>query len=133
MWIPGGARMLSALISVFTLGGALMTAADASEMRGFKVGQTFTYKLEGNPSTGYVWRVSTTASENTALLKIEDLGSSNPTPDKDKHPLLGAPEEHAFRITTVAPGLAKVVFEYVRPWIGKAEKVETLTVEVVGD
>lgn len=127
------ARILSALLCALFVGASCMAAAEASEMRGLKVGQSFTYKLEGNPSTGYVWRVSTAASDNLSVLKIEDLGSARPASEPGKPPKLGAPEEHAFRITTIAPGLAKVVFEYVRPWIGKAEKTETLTVEVAGD
>lgn len=102
--------------------------AEAGEMRGLKIGQSFVYKLAGNPSTGYTWRVSAGESQNANILSIEDLGSSPP-----ERPLLGAPQEHNFRVTASAAGNAKVVFEYVQPWIGKAEKRDTLTVEVMGE
>ena len=102
--------------------------AEAGEMRGLRIGHSFVYKLTGNPSTGYTWRVSSGESQNNGIVSIEDLGSAPP-----EKPLLGAPQEHSFRVTVTAAGTAKIVFEYVRPWVGKAEKRETLTVESVGE
>jgi inhibitor of cysteine peptidase len=102
----------------------------AAEMRELSAGASYVLDLEGNPSTGYRWRLDAGKSENAAILNVEDLGygeSDQPAGEKRR---VGAPAPYRFRITGVAAGSAKLVFEYVQPWVGKAARTEEQAVHV---
>ena len=80
------------------------------------VGDHADLRLSGNPSTGYTWRVNAAASENLEILTIEDLGYVSRAPAAGSEPIVGAPEDQAFRVTAKDAGHAKIVLEYARPW-----------------
>jgi predicted secreted protein len=99
-----------------------------------KTGQERIVSLQGNPSTGYMWRLSPAASEHLDILSVDDLGYAprEPSPDEKGPPIVGAPQEQRFRITGKTPGTAKLAFEYVRPWEGEAVERKDIRVEVRG-
>lgn len=114
------------------IAGLLMLAPAASGAvaaeRTLSPGASFVFKLGGNPSTGYRWRLNAGASENPAIVKVEDLGYGEGKSSGKK--LIGAPAPYRFRITGVSPGFAKLHFEYVQPWVGKPIRTEDLGVRV---
>jgi len=121
------ARALVIAAICFAASGSVGSAV-AKEQKSLRVGLDYIFELQGNPGTGYVWRLNQGASENLALVKVDDLGYGESASGKKK--LLGAPAPYRFRITGVAPGFAKLVFDYLRPWEGKPEKTEELWVRV---
>lgn len=94
-------------------------AAGASEaVRVGAVGDSFVLELNGNPSTGYRWKINETKSENLGILQVDDLGYSAAKKQEGKV-LVGAPQSYRFRITLKASGAAKIAFEYLRSWEGR--------------
>jgi len=91
-------------------------------------GASYIFELEGNPFVGYRWRLNPRASENLAIVMVEDLGYGEGKSIGKK--LIGAPAPYRFRITALTPGFARLYFEYVHPWVGKSIKIETLGVRV---
>ncbi len=109
--------------------GFALDKAAARDERSISKGSSWEFQIQGNPSTGYVWRLNEAKSENLAILKVDDLGYGQPQA-KDKKKLIGRPAPYRFHITGLSSGFAKLHFEYVRPWIGKPEKTEVLWVRV---
>jgi inhibitor of cysteine peptidase len=123
-WLVVGVLLLCPLVVT----GLGLSNAEAKEQRNLRVGASYVFELGGNPSTGYKWRLNQGASENLAIVTVEDLGYSAAKTSGKK--LVGAPAPYRFRITGLAPGSARLHFEYVRPWVGKPLKAEDLTVRV---
>jgi inhibitor of cysteine peptidase len=115
-------------LAVATLAAA--TSVIAAGPKDLARGDGTVLELPGNPSTGYSWRLDAAKSENASIVTIEDLGyvKSDPPPGEKRR--MGAPAPYHFRITGVAEGTAKLVFEYVQPWVGKPGKTEELTLHV---
>ena len=111
---------------------ALLLAASACiaapETKSVRVGESWVTEFEGNPSTGYKWRLDEGGSENLSSVKVVDLGYGEPPPS-DKQ-LVGRPAPYRFRIISVAPGFAKLHFEYVQPWVGQPEQTNDVWVRV---
>jgi len=122
----GGALAVAALI------GALLGLAQsaAAETRDLTRGASTVMELQGNPSTGYSWRLDAANSENTSIVSIEDLGYGESEPPPGEKRRMGAPASYRFRITGVSEGTAKLVFEYVQPWVGKPARMQEHTVHV---
>ncbi len=97
----------------------------AGETRHMRVGASWVVELQGNPSTGYKWRLDQAGSENPSIVKVDDLGYG-----EAKTKLLGAPAAQRFRLTGLSAGFAKLHFEYVQPWVGKPAKSEDVWVRV---
>ena len=104
----------------------------AGDMHIVKVGQERVVSLPGNPSTGYSWRLDEAGSEHSEILGIEDLGyaSPEPTAQSEQQQIVGVPQEQRFRLTGKTIGMAKLAFEYVRPWEGEAVERKVVLVEV---
>jgi inhibitor of cysteine peptidase len=100
----------------------------ANEAKSLRVGTSWVVEMQGNPSTGYTWRLDPGASENVSIVKVEDLGYGESKSSGKK--LIGAPAPYRFRITGVSQGFAKLHFEYVQPWVGKPAKTEDIWVRV---
>jgi predicted secreted protein len=109
--------------------GAVLDRASAAEQR-YGVGAAWDFQIEGNPSSGYVWRLDQAGSENLAIVKVEDLGYGPPEAAEGKEKWVGRPAPYRFRITGLAPGSAKLHFAYVRPWEGEPNKSEDLWVRI---
>jgi inhibitor of cysteine peptidase len=110
---------------------ALTTARAAEMERTGAVGDSYALELDGNPSTGYRWKLSEAKSGNLRILRIDDLGyrAAQSTPGKL---IVGAPAPYRFRVTLLAAGSATIVFEYLRPWEGRAIKTFEQSVQVRG-
>jgi predicted secreted protein len=121
--IPAKLAML--LLALALAMSATTHSVGAREETSGRVGTSWVIELEGNPSTGYRWRLNQKESENPSIVKVEDLGYG-----EAKSKLIGAPAPYHFRLTGLSPGLAKLRFEYVRPWEGKPEKTKDVWVRV---
>ena len=91
-------------------------AAHAEESREtirLAVGASTSIALTETPSTGYRWRLNSTASSNLAIVAVSDAGYASGASGK---PLVGAPGQHRFRIAARRGGTATAVFDYVRSW-----------------
>jgi predicted secreted protein len=109
-------------LAVLLLAGGGLAARETKSLR---VGTSWVVEMQGNPSTGYKWRLDPAGSENPSIVKVEDLGYGEP-----KSKLLGAPAPQRFRLTGLSAGFAKLHFEYVQPWVGKPGKTEDVWVRV---
>lgn len=78
------------------------------------VGETWTFELEGNPSTGYQWRVNKAASSGLGLIRLDSVGYT--ADRKTKPERVGVSAPFKFRVTGLKPGRARLVLDYSRPW-----------------
>lgn len=118
-------RLLLAMAALFT--AMLVPAAPcAAEEVVVRVGESYALDLEGNPSTGYSWRLDEGSSENAAIVDVENMGY---VPGGSER--IGAPAPYRFRITGMKEGTATLVFEYLQAWVGEPVKTEERTVRVV--
>jgi len=125
-----GTSALAALTAGVLLLAQAAGVAVAAE-KTLSPGASYVFELGGNPSTGYKWRLNEGASENIAIVKVEDLGYGKSSGrSKSGHVIVGAPAPYRFGITGLAPGSARLHFEYLRPWVGTPTKTEDLRVRV---
>jgi len=110
---------------------APMAARAAEAERTGAVGDSYVLELDGNPSTGYRWKLSEAKSENLRILRIDDLGYGAAQSPPGKL-IVGAPASYRFRVTLLAAGSTTIVFEYLRPWEGQAIKTFAQRVQVRG-
>jgi inhibitor of cysteine peptidase len=71
---------------------------------------SYEFQFEGNPSTGYQWRLNASASKGLDIVDVESLGYGEPTSR-----LIGAPAPFRFRLTCTGSGTAELHFDYVSP------------------
>lgn len=104
--------------AVFTLSIATLAIGyapiDARAQHVLRVGESWAFELEGNPSTGYQWRVNHATSTGLGLISLESLGYTRS--HKTKPRKVGAPVPFKFRITGLNPGRTRLVLHYLRPW-----------------
>ena len=81
--------------------------------------QTFTIKISGNITTGFIWRQ---AKDNANQSIVSTVGEDYRTP-QSKVPTSGAPGTHFFTFPADEVGECDLVFENLRPW---EEDVEPL-------
>lgn len=85
--------------------------SQSSETIQLAVGAEKPITLSENPSAGYSWHIDKAESSNLAAVRISDAGY---------HPgashLIGAPGTHSWQIEALAPGKARIVFDYFRSW-----------------
>lgn len=119
----------SLILALFFALSLASQSADARVNKSARAGTSWIFIIEGNPSTGYVWRRNEGKSENLAIVKVEDLGygESERKAGKKRY---GAPSPYRFRITELAPGFARLHFEYLRPSTGSSSKTEDCWVHV---
>lgn len=125
-WSIGAALAITALLVAVVAFGQSRAAGTTA----LSVGQSAVIALPGNPSTGYSWRLDTARSENATILGIEDLGYAKSEPAEGATPRVGAPASYRFRITGAAAGTARLVFEYVQPWVGEPARADERDVHV---
>lgn len=113
------ANKLSLTLATLVLAAFLGSSVSltARETKSLRIGTSWVVEMQGNPSTGYKWRLDPAGSENPSIVKVEDLGYG-----EAKGKLLGAPTPQRFRLTGLSAGFAKLHFEYVQPWVGKPAK-----------
>jgi len=93
------------------------------------VGDSYVLELDGNPSTGYRWKLNESKSENLRILRIDDLGYRAAEKPAGKL-IVGAPAPYQYRVTLLASGSATIVFDYLRPWEGQPIKTFEQRVQV---
>ncbi|MGD0026281.1 MAG: protease inhibitor I42 family protein [Xanthobacteraceae bacterium] len=99
-------------------------ASQSNETVSLSVGASQTIVLSENPSTGYEWQLNTAQSSNLAIVLMIDVGY-----EAGQSGLIGAPGSHRWQIEAQAPGTARIVFTYSRPW-EQGPPAETHVVEV---
>jgi predicted secreted protein len=122
--------LISVMLGAVALTGLAIDQAAAARKQRFSVGSSWVFQIEGNPSTGYIWRLNQASCENLAIVKVEDLGYGESAAATDQKKRVGAPAPYRFRITGLAPGFTKLHFEYVRPWEDKPAKTEDAWVRI---
>lgn len=74
---------------------------------------------KANPTTGYDWEVKVEA-EDSLILKLDNVLNTTPPRDPSKPMMCGAPSTRSYQFLTEKAGVAKIIFEYKRPWEKKA-------------
>ena len=88
-------------------------------------GEAVTRVLEGNPTTGYLWKAEQLPPG--AAVKVE---TAQLPAEERREPVCGAPSPTQVTITAVKPGTATVVVNYARPWEKDQEPARTVRYEV---
>lgn len=70
---------------------------------------------KANPTTGYDWEVKV-ETEDSTILKLKDVLNTTPPRDPSQPMMCGAPSSRLYVFTTEKTGVAKIIFEYKRPW-----------------
>lgn len=108
--------------------GAVALAGGGDEPAGnevkLAVGETWTLKLDSNPTTGFQWQVA----ENTNKAVLE-VSSQYVAPQTS---LIGAGGQEGWMFKALQKGTTTVTLAYSRPWEGgeKAEQTQTITLVV---
>jgi inhibitor of cysteine peptidase len=87
------------------------------------VGEQITLRLEGNPTTGWAWRVTVLDPAVVAPAGEPDYESSS---DAD-----GSGGTYTFRFEAIGPGSTTVVLQYFPSWEEPTEASETFTFTAV--
>ena len=84
------------------------------------VGETFAIALEGNPSTGYTWQVTT--DEQYLELLARDFQPHGQG--------IGSAGEEIFQFCALSSGQATITCEYRRPWDRQARDTVAFEVQI---
>jgi inhibitor of cysteine peptidase len=110
---------------VFSTAGcnSALTANDNGTTVTVKTGDTFTIKLEGNPSTGYTWEAK---DLDTGILEqVGEAEFSGGAPG-----VVGSPGTLTLTFKALQPGTTTLTLVYHRPWEKDVEPIETFSVTV---
>jgi inhibitor of cysteine peptidase len=94
----------------------IVTEADTGKKMVLQTGDTLSIVLEGNPTTGFTWKI---ASSNTSILKEVK------TTYKSANALIGAGGIFLFTFQAVAEGTANLQCSYHRPWETESPPAKT--------
>lgn len=103
-----------------TIGMVKLTAADAGKSVKLVVGQVLELKLQGNPTTGFLWEPKKTPG-------IRFLGSAF----KPNSNLIGAPGIVTLRFKTETAGRRLLTVVYRRPFEKTVPPARTFTVNLI--
>lgn len=112
--------MILALAVMFL--GLAVAVAPAKDQRIFRSGVPFEYELEGNPGSGYTWKLNKETSSGLDIVKVDSLGYR--TKSDGSQTLVGQPAPFVFRITCRKDGIAVLQFDYVGPTGTKSKSQE---------
>lgn len=104
------------VLSLLSL-SALVSANYAAETIHMKKGDSYILKLESNPTTGYMWELTSLGKENK--LQVEEL----PFKPANKG-LVGQGGTQSWKITANSKGLTRAVFDYKQSWESNSIKTE---------
>lgn len=90
-------------------------------------GQEFCIRLEGNPTTGYVWNLRTTKDMKVVIPSGPEEFVKTEEAEKDGK-LVGQAGYYDFPFKTVTPGEKTLVFVYHRPWEKDTEPARTVQI-----
>ncbi|MBW8636114.1 protease inhibitor I42 family protein [Hoeflea sp. WL0058] len=96
------------------IAGLLLSVSPATaETIDAVVGAALILRLDGTPSTGYTWSLIDDQSSGLDHLELKELGWA---PVEESSAKVGAPQVLSIEVTPLAPGDAKLVYGYLRPW-----------------
>jgi inhibitor of cysteine peptidase len=104
-------------------GGAALTANDNGRKVAVNTGDTFTIKLDGNPSTGYTWEAKDLEASILEQVGDPKFESSNPA-------LVGSGGNLTLTFKALKAGTTTLTLVYHRPWETDVAPIETFTVTV---
>jgi predicted secreted protein len=123
-------RTATLVLSLLLIPLAAMAQERSETHKKVSANAPFEIKLVANPSTGYQWKIDTAESAGLDLLSVNDLGTS-PPPQMSGEPLVGAPVTQTWLVTPLAPGTARLVLIYLRPWErGVPSKTQVFSLEI---
>lgn len=102
--------MRGGLLFAALAAAGLFPAIDRSHAASAAVSGFWEFSLDGNPSTGYSWKLDETASDKADFLAVTLVGYRPVVTDR-----LGAPAPFIVRMSCKAAGEAHLVFVYVGP------------------
>lgn len=107
--------MSSCRLAVLCIAAMVVMAAPgaAHAQKILRIGETWNLQLEGNPSTGYAWRLDSGASDGLSRVKVKSLGYADAP--KRRPVMVGVPAPFGFRIRCAQQGYARLAFVYVGP------------------
>jgi predicted secreted protein len=126
-----GPLLLALGMATADISGAAAQTTETSDTLRVTVGRSRTVRLPETSGTGYGWRIDPGGGgSNAGVVRVSDRGFT-PRP-AGNGPRIGGAGTHAFRITGIVPGTARVTLVYVRPWEPASPgRRRVLTVEVV--
>lgn len=89
-----------------------------------KVNTSFKIKIEGNPTTGYIWYIGNVNEIKQQFLVMKNINSNNSTDnyivDKNNDGIVGQPGYYLFEFEAIKTTLLykpiKMIFNQKRPW-----------------
>ena len=99
------------LYCLFSAACVCLAAEPSQENITMRVGETVTRVLDGNPTTGYLWKAEQLPEDAPVAVETAQLPAA-----ERKEPVCGAPSPTRVTITARKPGTATVVVNYARPW-----------------
>ena len=113
------------LAIVFSTAGcnSALTAKDNGTTVTVKTGDTFTIKLEGNPSTGYTWEAKDL--DTSILEQVGEAEFSGGVPG-----MVGSGGNLTLTFKALQPGTTTLILVYHRPWETDVEPIDTFSVTV---
>ncbi len=87
------------------------TAADNGTTVSIGLGEMFSVSLAENPTTGFLWNITTTDG-----IAIESDKYTVEEPPEGEEPMMGAGGVHEWVLQTTDAGTQKVMGIYKRPW-----------------
>lgn len=101
-----------------------ITKKDNGISIGLSPGNRFDLKLEGNPSTGYIWEV-------TSIIDLNIIKQIDEPTFKSSSTALGAGGEMTFHFQTVHVGQTSLNLAYYRPWEKNIPGEKTFQVTII--
>ena len=101
----------AAMVASLLCAGAATATQSSGQIVRLSAGAAVTTVLVENPSTGYRWQLNKAQSDNLGIVQITDAGYR-----AGSNRRVGAAGTHRWRIKALAPGSARVVFDYARSW-----------------
>ena len=104
-------------------GGTALTVKDNGGTATVNTGDTFTVKLDGNPSTGYTWEAKDLDASILEQVGDAEFKSSNPA-------FVGSGGSLTLTFKALKAGTTTLTLVYHRPWETDVAPIDTYTVTV---
>ena len=106
------------LLSLLTLTASATYAAEPIYL---KKDAPYILELESNPTTGYMWELTSLGKENK--VQVEEL------PYKPNTGLIGSAGTQSWKITPNGNGLTRAIFEYKQSW--ESHSIKTRIIDFI--
>jgi predicted secreted protein len=105
---------------------------EVSESINTKVGQVFEIKIEGIPTTGFVWDWIPTPESSKLVMVLDKSWSQKDSVTKNNNNFAGATNFQIFQMKALNQGKAILVFQLRRQWeksAAHAERIFSICIE----